>query len=169
VTIPANSYHSVTLSGTPLEDGLLVVKGYHVQAPGGASREFLLSLATAEDEERRSCRRTAVACESGRTKYVGLDSRPGKYGKRNSTLVTSSSSKRVIPNFLECTVVPEQPLLRMRWSSLTHGAIMLYNGEKCGFRSPTMTPAVADVWQVYTSANTRKYLKFACRLSKAII
>jgi trafficking protein particle complex subunit 9 len=134
VIIPANSYHPVTLSGRPLEDGLLVVRGYHAQAPGGASREFLLSLSTAEEEERRSRRRSAIACESGRTKYVGLDSRPGKAGKRSSTLVMSSSSKRVIPKFLECTVVSEQPLLRIRWSSLTHGAVMLYNGEKYGFK-----------------------------------
>ena len=28
-------------------------------------------------------------------------------------------------------VVPEQPLLRLRWTSLTHAAVMLYNGEKC--------------------------------------
>jgi trafficking protein particle complex subunit 9 len=134
VMIPANSYHPVTLSGRPLEDGLLVVRGYHVQAPGGTSREFLLSLSTAEEEERRSRRRSAIACESGRKKYVGLDSRPGKAGKRSSTLVLSSSSKRVIPKFLECTVVSEQPLLRIRWSSLTHGAVMLYNREKYGFK-----------------------------------
>jgi trafficking protein particle complex subunit 9 len=169
VTIPANSYHPVTLSGRPLEDGLLVVKGYHIQSPGGASREFLLSLETAEEEEHRSRRRSAVACESGRTKYVGLDSRPGKSAKRISTLVTSSSRKRVTPKYLECIVVPEQPLLRIRFSSLTHGAVMLYDGEKYGFRCVTMTAAVADVWQVYPSAYTRKYLKSARRLSKAVV
>lgn len=31
--------------------------------------------------------------------------------------------------FLECTVVPELPLLWMRSTSLTHGAVMLYDGE----------------------------------------
>ncbi|KAI0306435.1 TRAPP II complex [Multifurca ochricompacta] len=134
VTIPANSYHPVTLSGKPLEDGLLIVKGCHAQAPGGASREFFLPLATAEEEEFRLRRRSAVACESGRTKYGGLDCRPGKSGKRHSTLVMTSSSRRSIPKFLECTVVPEQPLLRIRWSSLTHGAVMLYNGEKSTLR-----------------------------------
>ncbi|KAI9466349.1 TRAPP II complex [Lactarius psammicola] len=123
LTIPANSYHPVTLSGKPLEDGSLVVRGCRVQAPGGASREFLLPLATAEEEEHRLRGRSATACESGRTKYSGLESRLRKSGKRNSALV-----------FLECTVVPEQPLLRIRWSSLVHGAVMLYNGEKSTLR-----------------------------------
>jgi hypothetical protein len=129
VTVPANSYHPVTLSGKPLEGGTLVIKGCHVQAPRGASREYLLPLATTEEEEHKSRRQSLATCESGRTKYSGLDSRPGKSGKRTSTLVSSSSSRRAIPKFLECTVVSEQPLLRIRWSSLTHGAVMLYNRE----------------------------------------
>ncbi|KAI9446319.1 TRAPP II complex [Lactarius indigo] len=134
LTIPANSYHPVTLTGKPLEDGSLVVRGCHVQAPGGASREFLLPLATAEEEEHRLRRRSAAACESGRTKYSGLESRSKKSDKRNSALVASALNKRTIPKFLECTVVPEQPLLRIRWSSLVHGAVMLYNGERSTLR-----------------------------------
>jgi len=130
VTIPANSYHPVTLSGKPLENGPLVIKGCHVQAPRGASREFLLPLATVEEEEHTSRRRSLAICEAGRTKYGGLDSRPGKYRKRGSTVVTSLASRRTVPKFLECTVVPEQPLLRIRWSSLIHSAVMLYNGEE---------------------------------------
>jgi hypothetical protein len=31
--------------------------------------------------------------------------------------------------FVELKVVPEQPLLRIRRTSLTHGAVMLYEGE----------------------------------------
>jgi trafficking protein particle complex subunit 9 len=129
MTVPANSYHPVTLSGRPLEDGLLVIKGCHVQAPRGVSREFFLPLSTAEEEEHRSRRQSLAACESGRTKYRGLDSRPGKSDKRSSAPGSSSSNKKTIPKFLECSVVPEQPLLRIRWSSLTHGAVMMYNGE----------------------------------------
>ncbi|KAI0273777.1 TRAPP II complex [Gloeopeniophorella convolvens] len=134
VTIPANSLHPVALLGKPLVDGTLVIKGCHVQAPGGASREFLLPLSTTEEEERRSRRRSAIACEFGRSKYQGLDLRPGKAGKRSSVLVSASSSNRSVPKYLECTVVPEQPLLRIRWSSLTHGAVMLYNGEQSTLR-----------------------------------
>jgi hypothetical protein len=31
--------------------------------------------------------------------------------------------------FLVCNVVPEMPLLAIRSTSLTHGALMLYDGE----------------------------------------
>lgn len=30
---------------------------------------------------------------------------------------------------MECKVVPEQPMMRIRWVSLTHGAVMMYIGE----------------------------------------
>jgi hypothetical protein len=32
--------------------------------------------------------------------------------------------------WLECQVVPEQPLLWVKKSSLTHGTVMLYDGER---------------------------------------
>lgn len=83
--------------------------------------------------------------------------------------MTSSSSKRVVPKYLECTVVPEQPLLRIRWGSPTHGAVMLYNGEKYGYRNATITPSVADICQVDTSANAGKHLESAHRFFKVIV
>lgn len=33
-------------------------------------------------------------------------------------------------NWLECMVVEEQPLLWIKKTSLTHGTVMLYNGER---------------------------------------
>ncbi|KAI0054107.1 hypothetical protein FA95DRAFT_1591856 [Auriscalpium vulgare] len=134
VSIPAQSYHAIVIEGKPLESGILTVRGCRVQAPGGVSREFLLPLSTTEEEARMSQRRSAISCESGRSKYAGLESRPwSKAGKRIST-VAEASLKNFIPRFLECKVVAEQPLLRIRWSSLTHGAVMLYDGEKSSFR-----------------------------------
>ena len=132
VVVPPNSFHTVTINGKATEAGTLVVRGCIVQAPGGVSREFILPLSTEEEEERKSRRRSAIECEAGRSKHSGLASRPWeKSSKRASgqvTGTTSSSSRKTI-RFLECTVVPEQPLLRIRRTSLTHGAVMLYNGE----------------------------------------
>lgn len=100
-----------------------------MQTPWGAAKEFLLPVPTDAEESLFARRQSAMKCESGRTKYWGLESRPWeKGGKRLSTLVTPLKK---LPQFLECTVVPEQPLLRIRWTSLTHGAVMLYNGEEC--------------------------------------
>lgn len=136
VTVPANSFHPVTLSGKPLEAGTLIIRGCVVQAPGGAPREFVLPLSTDEEEERQSRRRSAIECEVGRTKYSGLMSFPWV---RPSTRASGSASgataaKRSIPRFLECRVIPEQPLLRIRRISVTHGAVMLYNGETSTIR-----------------------------------
>ena len=128
--VPANSFHPVTITGKATESGVLTVRGCIVQAPGGVSREFVLPLATEEEEERKSRRRSAIECETGRSKHSGLDSRPWqKSSKRGSTQVAASSSTKKAVRFIECVVVPEQPLLRIRRTSLTHGAVMLYNGE----------------------------------------
>ncbi|KAI0636866.1 TRAPP II complex [Trametes polyzona] len=140
VVVPSNSFHPVTITGRALEAGELIIRGCIVQAPGGVSREFVLPLSTDEEEERRSRRRSAIECETGRSKHAGLDSRPWeKLSKRGSTQVgtsttsSSAAAKKTI-RFLECKVVPEQPLLRIRRTSLTHGAVMLYNGEMSTIR-----------------------------------
>ncbi|ETW85889.1 hypothetical protein HETIRDRAFT_42700 [Heterobasidion irregulare TC 32-1] len=135
VVIPANSFHSITMSGKPLDTGILTIRGCFVQAPGGASHEFVLPLSTLEEEDKKSRRRSTIACESGRSKYHGLESRPWeKAGKRLSIQKKGTKASTELRRFLDCKVVPEQPLLRIRWSSLTHGAVMLYDGETSTIR-----------------------------------
>jgi trafficking protein particle complex subunit 9 len=95
-----------------------------VQVPGGAPCEYLIPLATPEEEERKNRRKSALLCEFGRSKYAGLGPRSSK---RASSII--STTTKVPQRFLECKVVPEQPSLRIRWSSLSHGATMLYDGE----------------------------------------
>jgi hypothetical protein len=126
VVLPANSFHAVSIIGRPLGTGNLVIRGCIVQAPGGISREFVLPLFTDEEEDRLSRRRSAIECETNRSKYAGLDSRP--WERANKRTSTSTISKKSF-HLMECKVVPEQPLLRIRRTSLTHGALMLYNGE----------------------------------------
>lgn len=129
VVLPAGSLHVVTLSGKATETGSLVVRGCLVQAPGGTKREFTLPVTTGEEEERISRKRAALECEVGRSKYSGLDCFPWeKASKRSSTQLTVSTTKTPL-RFLEYAVVPEQPLLRIRRTSVTHGAVMMYNGE----------------------------------------
>ncbi|KDQ60798.1 hypothetical protein JAAARDRAFT_31778 [Jaapia argillacea MUCL 33604] len=131
VTIPPNSIRPVTISGKALEVGTLAIRGCLVQLPSGVLREFLLPLSTDEEEDRRSRRRSSLQCEEGRVKYSGLDAQPWvKSSRRISRPGASSSLTRVSRRFLECQVVPELPLLRIKRTSLTHGAVMLYNGEK---------------------------------------
>lgn len=125
--MPARSYHRVILSGKALTTGSLIIRGCIVQAPGGVPREFVLPLATEEEEERLAHKRSDALCNAGRFKYSGLDSFPWEKKNRSSNTETSRTSKPML--FLECKVVPEQPLLRIRRTTATHGALMLYDGE----------------------------------------
>ncbi|KAJ3715606.1 TRAPP II complex [Lentinula guzmanii] len=127
LVVPARSYHRVILSGKALAIGSLVIRGCVVQAPGGVPREFVIPLATEEEEERLTHKRSAALCEAGRFKYSGLDNFPWERKTRSSR-----SSKTML--FLECKVIPEQPLLRIRRTTVTHGALMLYDGEMSSIR-----------------------------------
>lgn len=132
LVIPPNTLYPITIIGTAKTQGTLVFRGCIVQAHWGAPREFLLPVSTDVDQNLFARRQSAVKCESGRTKYWGLDSRPWEKDERR--LSTPLPSLKKPPQFLQCIVVPEQPLLRIRWTSLTHGAVMLYNGEESTIR-----------------------------------
>lgn len=128
VVIPAAAFHQVVLTGKPLETGSLTVRGCIVQAPGGAPREFILPLATEAEEVRLSQKRSVIVCETERAKYSGLDARPWEKLRRRHQ--SKPQTSETVFKFLECKVVQEQPLLRIRRTSVTHGAVMLYEGEK---------------------------------------
>ena len=129
VVIPPNSYHRVVLEGVAKQTGSLVIRGCIVQAPGSSPKEFVLPLATSEEEERLTRNRATQYSELDRFKYSGLDALPWeKASKRQSKQIAKPTPVKPM-RFLECKVVPEQPLLRIRRTSVTHGALMLYDGE----------------------------------------
>ncbi|KAF8744659.1 hypothetical protein RHS02_01740, partial [Rhizoctonia solani] len=121
--IPANSFHVKHISCTPLEAGTLVIRGCMVQLPNSTPKEFTLPLASEAQEASVEKRRTRLLDDMVRVKASGLDAR------RRSTLVSEPSVKERKEEFLECRVVPQLPLLRVRRTSLTQGALMLYAGE----------------------------------------
>ncbi|CAE6527717.1 unnamed protein product [Rhizoctonia solani] len=121
--IPANSFHVKHVSCTPLEAGTLVVRGCMVQLPNSTPKEFTLPLASEAQEASIEKRRSKRMDEMVRVKASGLDAR------RQSTLVSEPPVQERKEEFLECRVVPQLPLLRVRRTSLTHGALMLYAGE----------------------------------------
>jgi hypothetical protein len=134
--LPPASLHTLTLQGTPTAAGALTVRGLLVQAVGGAPREFVLPLATPEEDESKSRRRSALQCEQGRAKYAGL----GAHGRKRA----SGAGGKLVRRYLECNVVPDQPSMRIRWSSLAHGALMLYEGEQCVLTCARLVPRGAD-------------------------
>lgn len=166
LVVPANSYHPVTITAQAREAGTLTIRGCFAQAPGGASREFLLPLSTDDEENRQSRRRSAIDCETGRSKHAGLSSRPWeKKGKRMSVPAASSSTRSTL-RFLQCQVVMEQPLLRIRRTSLTHGAVMLYNGER-QVRCLVYVAMPERCSQIDYPDNSRECFLIACGLCPA--
>jgi hypothetical protein len=87
---------------------------------GCTSREFLLPV---WDEAEEAKRHKALLLEttSERLKVYGLDA------FRDEPMSPADGAKTL--KFLECAVVPEMPTLWLRSTSLTHGALMLYDGE----------------------------------------
>lgn len=118
-TIPPGTFHTVRLSGTPREAGLLVVRGCNIRLAGCTSREFVLPVWSDVEEAKRQ-KAAMLDTSRDRSKSAGLVAfaRAGAPKPGEDGFV-----------FLECTVVPEMPLLWMRSTSLTHGALMLYDGE----------------------------------------
>ncbi|KIY72144.1 hypothetical protein CYLTODRAFT_434842 [Cylindrobasidium torrendii FP15055 ss-10] len=130
LTIPARSYHRVLVGGTAKESGLLTIRGCILESSGNA-REFLIP----PDEDDISVQQhSSLTCEMGRVKHAGLEATPWNKvsERRHSNLIEKLMKKAVEASkgFLECKVVPEQPLLRIRRTSVTHGALMLYDGER---------------------------------------
>lgn len=62
--------------------------------------------------------------ENGKVKFSGLDAR---FSIQNGKAVESEEAEG---KWLECEVVEEQPLVWIRKTSLTHGTVMLYHGER---------------------------------------
>lgn len=153
VLVPANSFHHVLITGRALEAGNLVVRGCLVQAPNGLSREFGLPLSTEEEEDKLMKRKTGIACEYGRTKYSGLAAHPWERPtEKRASIVGPSSKKPAKPiRYMDFKVVPELPLLRIRRTSLTHNAVMLYNGERCLLLSVPLMLRFLTSWQVHYS------------------
>ncbi|KAG1765880.1 hypothetical protein EV702DRAFT_1204406 [Suillus placidus] len=120
--IPPNTFYSITIIGTAKTRGTLAFRGCIVQAPLGTPREFLLPVPTDADQNLFARRQSAVKSESGHTKYWGLDSCPQEKDERRLSTLLPSLKKP--PQFLQCVVVPEQPL-QIRWTSLMHRATLV--------------------------------------------
>ncbi|SCV69753.1 BQ2448_1147 [Microbotryum intermedium] len=129
--VPAGSFHTLRLSGTPQSPGRLTIRGCHIRLAGCTSREFLLPVWNDQEEEKRQ-KVALLDTARERIKTTGL-----------TAFVASRQATRGLPEqsamdqefrFLECTVVREMPLLCVRSTSLTHGALMLYDGETSTIR-----------------------------------
>lgn len=130
--LPASSVQTVRVTGQAPSAGSLQIRGVNVRLMDGSSAEFLLPVVDGEEQKREHKHRTRVLAEAMKTKRHGLDA-------RNRASLAPSDPVPPIPSednhrWLECSVVEEQPLLSIKKTSLSHGTIMLYNGERSTIR-----------------------------------
>jgi hypothetical protein len=97
----------------------MLVHGCKIRLSGCDARVFYVPLTSEEESKNRV---ESVSTTFG-IKNQGL-------AARTATLSGSSDGRKgKDPSFLECIVISPQPLLRLRDTSLTQGALMLYEGE----------------------------------------
>ncbi|TXT13431.1 hypothetical protein VHUM_00798 [Vanrija humicola] len=128
IMLPSSSVQTVRVTGMAPSAGPLQIKGVNVRLMDGSSAEILLPVADAAGSKRDSKRRSHILADAARTKRQGLEAR--------NSLLLSADGLPALPTqqdehkWLECQIVEEQPLLWIKQTSLTHGTVMLYNGEK---------------------------------------
>ncbi|KAM0789161.1 hypothetical protein ACM66B_000010 [Microbotryomycetes sp. NB124-2] len=125
--VPPGSFHTVRLRGTPLEPGTLTIRGCWIQLAGCPAREFLLPVWSEEADTKRQ-RVEILDTQRERVKKHGLTA------FAHSNVNEEDGDAGGETKYLECAVVPEMPLMWMRSTSLTHGALMLYDGETTTIR-----------------------------------
>ena len=118
-SLPSASYHTVSLVGTARSSGALSIRGIRVRLEGSLEREFLLPLANTEEKSRP----VSLDIDSERAKSRSLIT------KNETGSVTGQNDLEDL-KYLECQVAPALPLLALRSTNLTHGAMMLYEGEE---------------------------------------
>ena len=97
-----------------------------MRLPDGSSTDILLPMFNDADRQKRDKRRSRFVAESSKIKRQGADAR--------WSITTPESARSSVQMdggemWLECKVVEEQPLVWIKKTSLTHGTVMLYNGE----------------------------------------
>ncbi|GAA5873361.1 hypothetical protein JCM3774_000758, partial [Rhodotorula dairenensis] len=165
VVVPPASLQTVRLVGTPLESGTLQIRGCSVQLAGCRSREFLVPV---PDPASTISEQMRIVGDSRpeRIKHTGLDALALRT-IASEPATTPAESTGAEHQFLECTVVPAQPLLWMRSTSLTHGALMLFDGEISTIRISLENASSVPVDFVHVTCTdslttaTRQYLSDA--------
>ena len=109
----------------------LAIRGCQVRLAGSENREFLLPVYSEDDEALRH-RRDSLATGRDRVKATGLT----LWSARKVSAEATNDLR-----FLECRVLPKQPLLQLESTSLILGALMLYDGEQYarGIRFSSLT------------------------------
>lgn len=126
LVLPASSVQTVRVTGNTPAPGALQVRGVNIRLADGSTAEFLVPIVDSSGQKTDSKRRSAALADIAKVKRQGLEAR--------RSVALGADALPPLPvvddhKWLECNVVEEQPLLWIKKTSLTHGTVMLYDGE----------------------------------------
>lgn len=125
IIIPASSVQTVRISAIATLPGTLQIKGARIRLHDGSTTEVLLPVIDDKERVKRDKRRSRMSMDVGKIKRSGTEAR------HSLQLDSRGKSEEDEGKWLECVVIEEQPLVWIKKSSLTHGTVMLYHGERC--------------------------------------
>lgn len=133
INLPANSIQAIRITGVATSAGSLQIRGVSLRLADGSSAEFLLPLLNDTDRQKRDKRKSRLTADLSKAKKQGMEARWS---------MQSIPSDESVEKWMECKVVEEQPLVWIKKTSLTHGTVMLYNGERLVYDWIVLTPAL---------------------------
>ena len=127
-TIPGLAIQTVRITGMSSKPGVLQIRGVSIRLPDGSSCDILLPMMNESSRQHQHKRHSRISAEVSKYKRHGLEARfpTAIDGVRDSGQVEEPTRDE---NWLQCKVFAEQPLVWIKTTSLTHGTIMLYDGE----------------------------------------
>ncbi|KAF9929847.1 hypothetical protein FBU30_001160 [Linnemannia zychae] len=123
--IPAQTTVSIKVAGIPKGQGELVIRGCWVQILYCSEKEFYVMnprIGSVIGNDTKAAQATSDAML--RIKKRGLE----------SFTLKKADDTSIEPKFATVTVIPTQPLLKIKSTSLQHGSVMLFEGERTVIR-----------------------------------
>lgn len=166
--LPPLALHTLALTGTPRESGNLTVRGIFLTLQGCKEREFKVPLYDEASDKQRQQRDAALDDRRTRLKTHGLDARPAIVAQRRAARAAEGDAKPAskkngslhgltssggAEKFVSCRVIPSQPQLMIDSPTLSHGQILLYEGEESTLRVrlTNSSPLPIDFVQITTT------------------
>jgi hypothetical protein len=123
VVVPALATRAVIMTIIPCETGQMAIEGCNITLPDGIARKVPLPPSrngTEQSAKKRERPRTQAA--AGR-KAMGLGLRPSRSTAEGLPAVSPA------PAQITANIIPPQPTLVIKSTSLTHGSLIIYEGE----------------------------------------
>jgi len=139
ISLQPGAFQTIRLSGVASSPGALQVRGVKIRLQDGSCTDVLLPLVSDKERSKRDKRKSRLVADLSKSKRSGMEarwsmlsssSRDTGSGHRDSTVETKVDSvQEGSERWLECNVVEAQPVVWIKKTSLTHGTVMLYDGE----------------------------------------